>query len=140
MTLRWISDVPPPMVEARPVIHDRCQRPPSAATLAVDHRQVGALQVEAQLVDPLPQLGDRHLHVAVLGGRRSLRERGEALVAEGPQRPDPHRQLGDLAADDRVAVEAGGLGQLHEVVDAAGRGHHALDPQPAALVGQRRPS
>ena len=105
--------------------------------LAVDHRQVRSLQVQTELVDPLPELGDRHLHVAVLGGRRSLRERGEALVAEGPQRPDPHRQLRDLAAHDRIAVEAGGLRQPDEVVDATGRGHHALHPQPTALVGQR---
>jgi hypothetical protein len=94
-------------------------------------------QVGAQLEQLLAQLARGQLHVAVLGRRAALGKRGEPLVAEGTQAGAALVARGQSPPHDGIALEAVAPRELDEAVEGALAARHRLDPQPAALVGER---
>ena len=90
MMLRWISELPPAIVFANVMKNPCDQAARLVAELGVGDRAERPADLHAELEHGLAGLRRRHLHVGVLGRRRALRERREALVAE---RAQARRQL-----------------------------------------------
>ena len=133
MMLRWISELPPAIVLANDM-KKPCDVAAILLAVGTHHRRDRTGDFHAELERGLARFRGRHLHVAVLRRRRTLRKGSEALVAEGPQARRQLVGLGDLPPDNRVAVLAGSRARSTSASIVCSKRADALDPEAGSFV------